>query len=277
MATTDMLADANIASTKCWQTLNSRKNRVSAIAYIMPPADPISLYDRLIAVKPDGLSANAWVTRAGLSRTALADVRRRGNASWETIGRLLEAIGVTQAEFEAGARQPDRDPPSSTVQAPRLAFRGDDRPRDVPILGTAECADLDVTVDGKVVGIETMGLDLHEVIDHARRPVSLDNRRDVYAIYFQGHSMAPRYEPGEIAYVDPKRAPALMDYVIVQLRRGGGEDGDRIAVALAKRLVRQSASFIELEQFSPPATFRLARAEIAHLHRIIPWDELVAF
>ncbi len=240
-------------------------------------SDPVSLYERLMAVKPVGLSNNAWCLRAGLGRTTLADVQRGKKPSWEKIEKLLDAIGVTQAEFEAGVRQTDHEPPPPAVQAPRLAFRGDDRPRDIPIVGTAECADLDIDQDGAMLRIETMGLDMGEIIDHARRPVSLDNRRDVYAIYFRGQSMSPRYEPGEIAYVDPKRAPAVMDYVIVQLVQDDGNGGDRVACALAKRLVRQSASWIELEQFDPPQTFRLPRKQVAQMHRIIPWDELVAF
>lgn len=277
MAMLNKSASAYIASDIFKHTLQSTASNDLAIADIAMVSDPISLYDRLMAVKPDGLSRNAWTQRAGVSRAAFTDIRRRNAANHETIEKLLEAIGVTFAEFEAGARQEHKEAPPPAVRAPRMAFRGDDRPRDVPIIGTADCADLDVVTDGETVAIETMGLDLSEVVDHVRRPITLDHRRDVYAIYFRGHSMAPRYESGEVAYVDPVRPPLAADYVIVQLRRYDGDDGDRIHVAMAKRLVRQSASYIELEQFNPPLTFRLDRKQVAHIHRIIPWDELVAF
>ena len=238
-------------------------------------ADPSSLFNRLMSVKPVGLSMNAWVARAELSRTALADIRRRGNASFETIQKLLDAIGITQAEFEAGVRQSEKDTPPAAVQAPRLAFRGDDRPKDVPVLGTAECADMEVQGDQARLIVASMMLD-NEVVDTVRRPASLDNRRDVYALYFQGNSMEPRYEAGEIAYVDPKRAPKARDYVIVQLRRAEDDD-ERIYVVLAKRLLKSTAVYLELEQFNPPLTFRIMRKDVAHCHRIIPWEELVAF
>ena len=101
-------------------------------------------------------------------------------------------------------------------------------------------------------------------------------RRDIFAIYFNDHTMEPRYEPGEVAYVDPKRTPRPRDYVIVQLRRPEGED-ERIYTVLAKRLVKTTASTIELEQFNPPVTFQVDRKDVAHMHRIIPWEELVAF
>ena len=241
------------------------------------PADPISLYDRLMAVKPPGVSPTGWAERAGYSRQLFTDIRRRGNANHQTIERLLDAIGLTFAQFEAGLQQPNRDaPPPSAARSPVLAFQGQERPRDVPIVGTAECGDVDFRSDGEMVSVETMGLDLDEIIDHVRRPMSLDNRRDVYAIYFRGHSMAPRYEDGEIAYVDPRRPPARLDYVIVQLREPVG-DGERITRVLAKRLVRNTPAFIELEQYSPPAIFRVPKAQVAHIHRIMPWDELVAF
>jgi hypothetical protein len=243
----------------------------------MPNADPLSLYDRLMAVKPLGLSRNAWAERAQLSRSVFSDIRRRNGARHDTIENLLTAIGVTFAEFEAGARQTEKDRPPVPVQAPRLAFRGDDRPKDIPILGTAECADIDFQEGGATISVETMGIDSGEVVDYARRPASLDNRRDVYAIYFRGDSMSPRYEPGEIAYVDPKQPARALDYVIVQLKRAEGEDPDSPAVAMAKRLIRQSGSFIELQQFNPPHTFKIDKKQVAHMHRVIPWDEIVAF
>jgi phage repressor protein C with HTH and peptisase S24 domain len=88
--------------------------------------------------------------------------------------------------------------------------------------------------------------------------------------------MAPRYEPGELGYVDPNRPPSTGDYVVAQMRRPDG-DGERIFTVIAKRLVRQSASYYEFEQFNPACTFRVPRSAVAHLHRIIPWDELVTF
>ena len=243
----------------------------------MAVSDPISLYDRLMAVRPPGLSQNAWRLKAGLSSAVFTDIRRRGAAKHDTIEKLLDAIGVTFAEFEAGVVQPEKEAPPAAVRAPFLAFRGQDRPRDVPIRGTAECADIEVEGNDARVTVETMALDADEVIDYARRPATLDNRRDVYAIYFRGHSMTPRYEPGELAYVDPVRPPRAGDYVIVQMRGVDGLEGERIVVVMAKRLVRQSSSFYELEQFNPATTFRVARRDVAHLHRIIPWDELVTF
>lgn len=239
-------------------------------------SDPVSLFDRLMLVKPTGMSMNGWAQRAGLSRNVFNDIRRRNNARHETIVQLLDAAGLTFAEFEAGAVQAEREPPTPEARAARMTFQGSDRPRDVPVLGTAECGEIEFSSDEALVQVETMELFLDEVVDHVRRPVSLDNRRDAYAIYFHGNSLAPRYESGEVAYVDPKRPPARLDYVIVQLRRPDA-DGERIYRVLAKRLVRRTAQFFELEQFNPPMIFRVPVEQVAHCHRIFPWAELVAF
>ncbi|KQN12024.1 S24 family peptidase [Sphingomonas sp. Leaf28] len=245
----------------------------------MTTPDPISLFDRLMAVKPTGLSPNAWTGRAGVNRSVFNDIRKRDSANVTTLEKLLSAIGVTLADFEAGVRAVDKYAPalSDPLKAPVQAFRGDDRPRDVPIVGSAECGEVEFASDGGVSMIEAMELDFDNVVDHVRRPVTLDNKREVYAIYYTGHSMAPRYETGELGYVDPGRPPKVRDYVIVQLRRPDHHDGERVCRVLAKRLVRMSASYIELEQFNPPAIFRVDRKEVKHIHRIIPWDELVSF
>lgn len=232
------------------------------------------LYDRLMSIKPDGLSANAWAMRAGVSRQVFADIRKRGNATHVTLQKLLASIGRTLSDFEPAAR--DFDQPIDPAKVPFNALRGADRPRDVPIVGTAECAELEFEGGDAHVMTTAMIMSTNDVIDFARRPATLDGRTDVYAIYFAGESMAPRYETGELAYVDPRRPPSVRDYVIVQLKRdGGGQDAG--FVVLAKRLHRRSASWVELEQFNPPAVFRVPSDEIAHVHRIIPWDELVVF
>ncbi|WP_170841880.1 S24 family peptidase [Sphingomonas gellani] len=240
-------------------------------------SDPLTLHDRLMAVKPTGLSASAWTIRAGVSRMALNDIKRRGSANHATITKLLDAIGVTFGEFEAGVRQPEKEAPPAEARAPYLAFRGQDRPRDIPIVGTALCADIEVEDDGLLHSVEGMEMHLNDVIDYARRPLVLDGRRDIYALYFRGVSMAPRYEPGELAYVDPRRPPTTGEYVVAQLRAADGDEGERIFTVMAKRLVRQTAQYFEFEQFNPAGTFRVERARVAHLHRIIPWDELVTF
>lgn len=276
MVALDTSVKTDIASDICQYSLKSTTMPLSAITDNMA-LDPLSLHDRLMSVKPAGLSKNAWAIGAGLNRNVFTDIKNNDSAHPHTVRKLLDFIGLTETEFDAGMKQPEREAPSREVRAPILAFRGEDRPRDIPIVGTAQCADLEIDDDGKLLNIETMEMDMGEVVDYARRTVKLDSRRDVYAIYHQGTSMQPRFEPGELSYVDPRRAPAAGAYVVVQLRRPDEAEGELVHMVLAKRLVRTTSKFVELEQFNPAAIFRIERERIKHMHRIMPWDEVVAF
>jgi hypothetical protein len=248
----------------------------------MPPSEPSLLYDRLMAVRPKDLSPNAWAVKAGVNRTIFANIRERGNANHTTIEKLLDAIGLTWAQFDAGVTPAElareaRSHPEKVQDAPR-PFRPLERPRDIPVLGTASCADLRFDNEaGELIDVEALEIDLNEVIDWLARPLALEKRADVYGIYFTGVSMMPRFEPGEPGYVDPKRMPKVGEYAIVQLAGNGNTDQHRVIAAIAKRIARISASYVELEQFNPPARFRVERDRIVAIHRIIPWAELASF
>lgn len=117
-----------------------------------------------------------------------------------------------------------------------------------------------------------------EPIAFAKRPPALSSRKDVYALFITGESMLPRFRPGDLVYVDPRRAPHIGDDVIVQLvdKVSPGADPSEVASVLVKVLVRRSATHFELEQFSPPLSFLVERNLVAAIHRIIPLSELLS-
>lgn len=143
--------------------------------------------------------------------------------------------------------------------------------RDVPVYGTA----LGTLLNVEGAFVEQTFLDQSEVISFFARPQSLSQRKDVYGVYIQGSSMAPRFQEGEMAFVESLRPPQVGDDVLVFLVEQE-DDGERYCACLIKRLVRRSASFIELEQFNPSTTFRIDTARIKNVHRVIPWGELLA-
>ena len=63
--------------------------------------DGAQLFEDLMRFLPDGMTANAWAVKAGVSRTIWADLRRHGNPSRRTLEKLLSAAGSSLAEFEA--------------------------------------------------------------------------------------------------------------------------------------------------------------------------------
>lgn len=135
-------------------------------------------------------------------------------------------------------------------------------PRNVPVLGTAVGGgddDGDFRFNG-------------DTIDYAPRPPGIANRKDVYALYVENDSMAPKYEPGERLYVDPHRAPRAMDYVVVELH---GQEHGEPGKGFIKRLVKKTPGRIVLEQFNPPKQLEFDQARVKLLHRVIPYDELL--
>lgn len=144
--------------------------------------------------------------------------------------------------------------------------------RDVPIYGTAlGAAEL---IAGEA--IEQTMLNTGDVVGYARRPVILEGRADVYALYVQGSSMHPRFRDGAIVFVETKRQPSIGDDCVIYLRIPDLHDGERVASVLIKTLVRKTSSYVELEQYSPSLTFKVERERVAQMHRVIPWDELVS-
>lgn len=236
------------------------------------------LFRKLMAVKPAGMTPNRWLTEAGVNRSFFATLRKRGNAKWETIEKLLGTAGLTSEQF-AALPAPDASPDAvrEERESRKLPFlRDDEELRDIPLLGTALGADFEVGDDGALSFAEVTDLHLDEVVDHLRRPVSLKNRPNLYGLSVVGESMTPRYDPGDPAYVDPRATPRIGDDVVVYLRREDG-DQERVFSVLLKRLVKRTASFVELEQFNPRLTFRLDAKSVARIDRVIPWREIATF
>jgi phage repressor protein C with HTH and peptisase S24 domain len=95
-------------------------------------------------------------------------------------------------------------------------------------------------------------------IDWAVRPWYLREVKDGYAVVVVGESMAPAFEPGDLAIVNPK-APLVRNKVAIFVR--SEHDGD--FTATIKRFVKQTATTWVVEQFNPPegaaAIFELPR------------------
>ena len=156
--------------------------------------------------------------------------------------------------------------PSTVTPAP--VFAPAMWPRDVPVYGSALGGDY---LDAGGERIEQTILEMTEAIDYAPRPPSFAGNRTMYALYVVGSSMEPRYEQGEVIYVDPRRPPMAGDFVVVQLRNAE----DDVVTALVKRFIRRTVAVVELEQFNPAARFTVPVETIAAMHRVLrPGDML---
>jgi phage repressor protein C with HTH and peptisase S24 domain len=244
------------------------ENALCEIADMQPPQDSAGvnqLYDRLMAIKPEELSLNAWALRAGVSRTFFNDVRKRGNVRHDSLEKILRAAGVTLADFETGQAKVATEVRGTGMSAAdvRRAWTGPESAKPVPVVGTAFGGEWSE-------GVEMLELHLAEVLDYLGRPPSIATDPDAYAVEIIGDSMAPRYEPGERVFVSPRSPVRIGDDVIVQLRSAEGAEqaADQITMVLIKRLVRRGPTSIELRQFNPDTTFRIEAERIASVHRV---------
>lgn len=134
-------------------------------------------------------------------------------------------------------------------------------PQDVPILGTAVGGngDGDFYLNGESGG-------------HAYRPKVLAGVEKVFALYISNDSMTPVFRPGKLVYVSAARAPAIGDYVIVEMH---AENGERNGPALLKELVRRTAKEIFLRQLNPLLDLKPIPVDrVKHLYRAYHPDEL---
>lgn len=255
-------------------TVGALSIRLCDIADTMASPETTPLIDRLMAIKPPELSPNGWAVKAGVNRSVFSDARKRNNLNLDTLERLLEAAGVTLAQFQAGqtvqdiARQPTI---SDALASPSSPFTGQHKLDKIPVWGSALGHDHKIDLDGTIIHVEMTEIDQNDAVNYLPRPATLGFRRDVYALYVAGNSMEPRYDAGDPIFVDPSQPPSIGDDVIVQLR---DSESDRVICALIKRLVRRSATYLELEQFNPARIFRVPMEKVARIHRVLPRSEL---
>lgn len=242
----------------------------------MDDASKIDYYQALAQVRPDGLTEAAWARAAKISSSFFQDLKKKGaTPRHDTLMKLLGVARVSMSEFNAlaGIEQPAVSG-SNVRDADSSLFRHRSNPLDVPVWGSAEGAEYCPDLDEPGTCVETTSLMPDEIIDHIRRPIGITEKRAVYALFVVGTSMEPRYMDGEPIFVDPSRNPAIGDHVVLQLVAPDGDGGDRIVRAMVKRLDRRTADYYVLTQYEPRLTFKVAKTNVAAMHRVIPPNEL---
>ncbi|AXH76945.1 MAG: putative transcriptional regulator [Caudoviricetes sp.] len=85
-----------------------------------------------------------------------------------------------------------------------------------------------------------------------------------YGVLISGDSMFPRYEDGEIAFIDPRRRIKKGDYVVAQIQ----VDENEVPHAFVKRFVRHNAEELVLSQFNPPKELTFDHESVVSVHFI---------
>lgn len=205
---------------------------------------------------------------AGLTQAALAERinttqsqidrlekgERRLTIDWMT--RLGGALGV-----EPAALMGPIELRSVTASPPPIPQRHE-MPRDVPVFGTAMGAN----------GDGAFTINLGGQVDMVRRGPGIASNRGVFAIYVEGESMAPRFQPGELVYLDKNRPIRTGDDVVLVVEMPGKGDEPR---AYLKRLVRRTADRWICEQFNPPKDVEFQVATLKDKFRVLTLNEVM--
>ena len=204
----------------------------------------------------------------------LLDPDRFNVPSAARLNALARELGASSDFLVGASDNPDPVLSEVAIADRTIDWRGPqpDLP-PIPLVGTGDCATIQFEDQtGAMLDIERCSFDADHTVRMIARPPALKGAPGLYAIYFQGESMMPRYEPGEVGIVDPSRPAGPGDYVLVQLNNGSE---DHVTSVLVKKLVRSNPRELVLEQFNPPAVFTVPRNRVARMHRIVPQTDLL--
>lgn len=211
----------------------------------------LGLTERAASIAATGNDATIRMIRTG----------RSGNPRSDTIAKLARVLEVSEQWLLTGhdnagdgrpapnARVADVPPPTAT-----------NLPKDVPVLGTAA---------GGELGNGAFQLST-DVVDYVRRPAGLIGARDAYALYVEGESMSPRFEPGDLVFVHPHRKALVGDYIVIQ--EPDTDNGE--PRAFIKRLVKVTGTTLRVQQFNPPASIDFILRPGVVWHKVVTDGDL---
>jgi phage repressor protein C with HTH and peptisase S24 domain len=167
-----------------------------------------------------GLTPSGLARKAGLDPTTFNKSKRQtpsGKARWpstESLAKILDATGASLEELVSMIEK-------------RQTTR-----QQIPLIGFAEAGQQGFFDDGGFPA--GAGWDLVEA-------PNIDDE-NAYALEVSGHSMEPAFGPGDILIVSPAASIRRGDRVVLKTRDGQ---------VMAKELVRQTATKIELKSINP--------------------------
>lgn len=136
-------------------------------------------------------------------------------------------------------------------------------PKDVPVLGTAECGPNGV--------FEMNG---GGAIDYVRRPDGQRGNKRLFAVYARGDSMKPMFHNSDPVYVDPNRPPEQDRAVLVEFHPVDHENPR----AVIKVLSRITAEFVEVYQLNPnniDKPVRYSRKTVKAIYRVLSNQDMM--
>jgi len=108
------------------------------------------------------------------------------------------------------------------------------------------------------------GIEMHQnFVSHTFRPDYLIHNTNAYACFIHGEEMIPRYEHGNLVYVDPLIKYEVGDYVIVQIKI------QNKLIGIFRKLIEISDRQMKFETLNPIKEDILKNYEIEAVHCIV--------
>ncbi len=207
---------------------------------------------------------------AGLSQAQLAaklHITRSAMAGWESGAavlpreRITDVLSHLKIDEEWLLNGQGSGLPVSTPMVPQPRDRGNgtvlhDLPQSgsnlVPVYGQA------------VAGVEGQFPMNGTVLYWVVAPPQIAKIEGAYAVSIAGDSMFPRYEDGEVAFIDPTRRVKKGDYVVAQIH----SDESDVPQAYVKRFIRHNEEELVLDQFNPPKELDFDHDRVISVHYI---------
>lgn len=220
--------------------------------------------------------ANEWITQ-GLRRAGKrqVDLAKHLGVSESKMTKMIHSSRLLRAEEERKIRDflvtADLRPSNgyakmhtlSTVREPSQQLTvplRTEMSEDVPVLGTA----LGGTEGGEFTMQGDSGL-------RVRRPPRLNGREDIFALFVSGTSMEPRFQSGDLIFLEKKRPPQVNDYVVIELH----PDEGGVQAAYIKRLLGMTPTKLKLEQYNPAGVIEIDREKVLQVIRVMTTHDLL--
>jgi len=138
------------------------------------------------------------------------------------------------------------------------------RPPEMPAIGglVRRTGDLNFPIYSAAQGDDRFDIFSADVMEWIRTPERVAGVPDAYGILIKGQSMIPRFEPGEIALVHPRRPLENNAEVVLYHREGN-------AKAMIKRLVNADDVHYRLQQYNPPDIFTVEKTDWPMCHLVV--------
>lgn len=198
----------------------------------------------------------------------IRELRRARNLSMEALALEIGTSAPTVNKLEKGQmRLSDRwlAPLAVALGVTPGALLGDDSGErsappapQIPVYGLAA---------GAFNGLSRMDADPVEWLDC---PPALSRVKGAYALIVKGVSMEPRFQNGDLVFINPNRPPRPGDDVIIQVQVHAQAPTE----TWIKRLLREEAETLTVRQFNPLAEMSFKRAHVKALHRVLTVNEL---